>query len=740
MRKELLLLMFLFGCVSLVNGQKRWQKLGVVHDDGTIKVELELYTPQPNNSCQTGKLFKYKYKLTGRYHDQLQYLNWKLDYIDCNGSLYEKSVSLKIGGIRDKDISGGVYQSFFDESFPARSIEQNPYGFTKANKEVLGNKFVATPKSTDPNRVLGPNLIKRGQSTILTVEGGRLGIGAKWIWYEGENCMGKEIGTGRTIEVQPDRLTTYTVKAVGKYNETNCFSKTVDLDDRSYAPDKIAGSPNICKGESATLSISGGTLGLNAGWVWYEKACGGKPIGRGTSLTVKPSKPTSYFVRAEGGLNTTNCSRIDIRIFEKSTAPKSIQIIGKEETLCAGESITLNVNGGQLAPGATWMWYEDGCQGKYLGKGSSITVSPRKTTTYHVKGVGDCHATACASVEIPVYTSSLAPARIQTDKNFFDKGESVTLTINGGRLGASASWIWTKGSCESNTQIGTGNSITVSPKSKATYHVKAVGGCSNTECTKITLAPTKKRNWGQFHEGKEFMHYGVGIGLDFFQVATPALFTESNLPGITDTAIIHGSGIVGEVWLHPVITEYFTLGLKGGAKIGTTPLRFFRNISTDDFRYFYTGLNFGGEVAVGIPAGKILAQFDKQVLYNNFRRFRSDDGEVTLDENLRTERLGFGFRIGRYNPTSSYKRGSIWDVTYILSRNSYSRLNILAESNPNLKAWNRGLSVAWWAPNLLRISGSVSFAEPGSDFRIRDINLRAAYYQGSILIYLNRFY
>lgn len=740
MKKALLFLSFLLSFSLLASAQSRWQQLGVVHDDGTIKVELEFYTPQPNNSCQTGKLFKYKYKLTGKYHSQLQYLNWKLDYIDCNGSLYEKSISLKIGGVQNKDISGGIYQSFFDESFAARSIERLPYGFTKSNQEVLGNKFVATPESTDPNRILGPNIVKRGQTAKLSVDGGRLGIGAKWIWYEGDNCQGKEVGTGRTIEAQPTQMTTYSVKAIGKYNQTACFSKTIDLDDRSYAPDKIAGRSKICKGETVTLSVSGGALGLGAEWVWYQNACASRPIGTGSSIAVKPTRPTSYFVRAEGGLNTTACQQIEVQIFEKSLDPRRISVTGKTTTLCAGESTTLTVNGGQLAPGANWMWYENGCQGKYVGKGASITVRPRKTTTYYVRGEGDCNATACVSVEIPVYTSSLVPSSINVNKITFRKGEAVELRINGGRLGASSSWVWTNGSCQSNTTIGSGTTITVYPNSKTTYYVKAVGGCADTECTKITLTPTKKHNWSRFHNGKDFMHYGVGLGLDFFQVATPAVFSEPSLSDVVDTAIVHGSGIAAEFQFHPVMTEYFTLGVKGGAKMGTSPLRIFRNISPDEFRYFYTGLNFGGEVAVGIPAGKLLAQYERQVLYNNFSRSQSDDTEISLDENLRTERFGFGFRIGRYHPQTSFKRGSLWDVTVILSRNSYDRLNMLAEPELNLNTWNRGLNVSWWSPNLLKISGSVSFAEPGDDFRIRDINLRAAYYQGSILVYFNRFY
>lgn len=71
---------------------------------------------------------------------------------------------------------------------------------------------------------------------------------------------------------------------------------------------------NICPGTSVILRKNGGTLGDNAQWVWYEGSCGGTPIGYGESITVTPSATTTYYVRAEGDCNVTDCEAVTVVI------------------------------------------------------------------------------------------------------------------------------------------------------------------------------------------------------------------------------------------------------------------------------------------------------------------------------------------------------------------------------------------------------------------------------------------
>ncbi|WP_297085586.1 HYR domain-containing protein [uncultured Draconibacterium sp.] len=72
---------------------------------------------------------------------------------------------------------------------------------------------------------------------------------------------------------------------------------------------------NTCEGTSKTLTLSGGSLGTGAQWVWYSGSCGGTQIGTGTSITVNPSPGDyTYWVRAEGTCNTTSCYSVDVTV------------------------------------------------------------------------------------------------------------------------------------------------------------------------------------------------------------------------------------------------------------------------------------------------------------------------------------------------------------------------------------------------------------------------------------------
>ena len=71
---------------------------------------------------------------------------------------------------------------------------------------------------------------------------------------------------------------------------------------------------NICAGIPVTLGITGGTLGANAKWKWYNSACGTGILDSGTVITVTPTVTTTYYVRAEGDCNITACQSVTVTI------------------------------------------------------------------------------------------------------------------------------------------------------------------------------------------------------------------------------------------------------------------------------------------------------------------------------------------------------------------------------------------------------------------------------------------
>jgi hypothetical protein len=108
------------------------------------------------------------------------------------------------------------------------------------------------------------------------------------------------------------------VAATGNIPNTFCryISPGVQLTGKvpSVSPGAVTRNKNnICPGISVNLGITGGTLGTNASWRWYDLATNTLQ-GTGASLTVTPSVTTTYYVRAEGDCNTTADMPITVTI------------------------------------------------------------------------------------------------------------------------------------------------------------------------------------------------------------------------------------------------------------------------------------------------------------------------------------------------------------------------------------------------------------------------------------------
>jgi hypothetical protein len=132
-----------------------------------------------------------------------------------------------------------------------------------------------------------------------------------------------------------------------------------------------ASSSSVCIGSNSSLTVNGGSLGTGANWMWYSGSCGGTLIGAGTTINVNPSTATTYYVRAEGLCNTTNCVSIPINV---NTLP-TITALASPTTICNGSTSVLSASGG-----INYLW-DNG-----LGTGNNIVISPSSTNTYHVTG------------------------------------------------------------------------------------------------------------------------------------------------------------------------------------------------------------------------------------------------------------------------------------------------------------------------------------------------------------------
>jgi len=720
-----------------------------IYSDSNIKVELQ-YNISANSCDQGGKQHKFQYRVTGRYRTSDYYLNWKMDYIDCNGNMYYQQNSLKIGMPKGDDISGGIVVSKLDDRFTAQSIEQFYYDVTASPKESTGSGLLALQHSKAPVGIDAPDQIFLGQTADITVRGGALGIGAQWVWYEG-HCGGKPLGKGKSIRVSPGEAATYFVRAEGKNNTTTCVQKTIEVDKKSAPPDAIMAKTKICRGENTTLSVSGGHLGLGANWVWYQNGCGSKKFGTGNSITVSPTETGTYFVRAEGQLNTTNCVSLTVSVFERSTDPVSIEYSGAN-TICEGESIQLKVKGGRLSTDAIWKWYGGSCGGNVLATGSAARLSPSASTTIYARGEGECNNTACVSLPINVEAKSYRPKAISKPESVY-KGVKTTLTLSGGRLSPGAQWQWYEGGCGTGRPVGTGASITVRTRKTTKYFVRSAGKCDGGDCAEVTITPLKTHYFHRTYlpQRKKFLHLGLGLGLEWLKLPLLTQYTATTSAGTyTDTSTVttDGIGLLGEFAFHPVITEWFSIGLIPSFSAGTTTRVFSGGDRTLDNgasakeEYVYKKFNLQMEMAFGFKPFKFLVNLHEGLYDINYKASATggfaNQERYAYDQTLKRESVGFGFRLGQYTDANSDLDKSNFDLIYHLTKN-YSD-TVFDFDFDRLSQWNVGFGVNWWKHSKFRFRLDVYLPTTQDEFQLNKISFKNAAFQASLIWNRNWFY
>lgn len=742
-------LLFLYSSLGGLWAQTTKTGFKEIYSDGNIKVELQ-YLLSSNSCQQGGRQHRYEYKVTGRYRPGIYYLNWKMEYIACNGNLYYQQNSLQIGKPNGDDISGGIVLSMMDEKFTADSITRLYYDVQGDIQEKIGSGLIAMPNSKEPKDIESPDKILLGRSADLRVKGGQLGIGAEWNWYT-DSCGGDFLGTGESIRVTPKQATTYFIRAEGTYNTTLCARKTIDVDKSSVAPDAITARAKICRGENTVLTVSGGHLGLGADWVWYLNNCGSKRIGTGSTLAIAPTETSTYLVRAEGQMNTTNCVSIVISVFDRSTDPAAVEYNGSS-TICEGESIQLKIKGGKLSPDAIWKWYSGSCGGYVLATGSVARLSPSASSTIYVRGEGECNNTACVALKVNVEAKSSRPSAISKPETVY-KGIKTTLAISGGRLSPGAEWEWYEGSCGSDNIIGTGAAITIRPRRTTKYFVQAVGKCESGDCITTIITPLKIHGFDRTYlpHRKKFLQLGMGLGAEWVKLPLLTEYTIQTPTGAyTDTSTVttDGMGLLGEFAFHPVITEWFSLGLIPNFSAGTTTRIFSggeRNLNNGDAakeEYIYKKINLQLELAFGFEPLKFLLLLNEGIHNINYKATTTgsivDKVRYEFNQTLKKESVGFGVRFGRYTDANSDDEQSNFDLVYHLTKNYPN--NVFDFDFNQLNQWNVGFGLNWWKHSKFKCRFDVYLPATQDEFKLNKINFTNAAYQFSLIWNRNWFY
>ena len=195
-------------------------------------------------------------------------------------------------------------------------------------------------------------------------------------------------------------------------------------------------------------------------------------IGKGTPLSITTD------IDCE-----TRYSNPDIGADENCVNPDIPTLSASANPICAGGSTTLSIATGNLNKAAEWRWYTGSCGGTLAGIGASITVSPATTTTYYVRGEGNCvTGGSCASITVVVNM----PAPAISGPTSVCSGGNVTLDAGSGYN----TYAWSNSGGSSQTAMFSNITATTTYSVTVTDAIGCVGTDTHTVTANSNPSPT----------------------------------------------------------------------------------------------------------------------------------------------------------------------------------------------------------------------------------------------------------
>ncbi|UPT66456.1 MAG: T9SS type A sorting domain-containing protein [Sphingobacteriales bacterium JAD_PAG50586_3] len=289
-----------------------------------------------------------------------------------------------------------------------------------------------------------------GSSVVLTAAGA-----STYTWSPGTGLSGT---TGATVTANPTQTRTYTITGTAN----GCTGTTTKVVTVTPIPVVAVTPANtaICAGGSVALTATGGTT-----YTWSPAT--GLSSTTGATVTASPTSTQTYTITG----TTSGCSGTTTKTVTVTPLP-ALTATATDNSLCAGESTTLNVTGG-----GTYTWTGNGLN---QSSGASVGATPTQTTTYNVSSsVSGCTGTATVQVSV----NQLPTVGVSSSANNLCSGSPATLTATGG-----VSYVWNGGTTSGQTT----NPITINPTQTTVYTVTGTdgNGCTDTETITVNVSGT----------------------------------------------------------------------------------------------------------------------------------------------------------------------------------------------------------------------------------------------------------
>jgi len=330
---------------------------------------------------------------------------------------------------------------------------------------VYVNYNAGTPDPSAANSNVN-TVCNAGQSVTLTASNA---VGTVY-WYSG-SCGGAFVGTGSSINVNPNSTTTYFCRNYSNgIFSTNCASTTVTVVGTPAAP--TAANVSINCTQTAALSASGaGTL------TWYSNSNATGQLGTGANYTTPSiNSNTTYYVSSNvsGCVSSLTPVTVTVNVASTPTASNVNVNCSQTATLSASANVPL-------------YWFSNANGTGALGSGNSYTTGAinSATTVYVQAGTG-----ACASQLVPV-TITVSQAQAPSANNASINCQS---SANLSTAANNSPLYWYSNS-NGTGQVGTGvNYTTPALTSNTTYYIQAGTGACASQLVPVTVTVNPASN------------------------------------------------------------------------------------------------------------------------------------------------------------------------------------------------------------------------------------------------------
>ncbi|MHA6249021.1 Ig-like domain-containing protein [Pontibacter sp. CAU 1760] len=252
-----------------------------------------------------------------------------------------------------------------------------------------------------PGPITGPATVCPGSTHTYSVAAQPAGVTFNWVLPSGASIASGANTNSITVNFSQNAQTgTIAVSSSNSCNNSGGTTTTgVTVSPVPQAPTASA-PPPVCGPASVTLTASGAPAG--GSYRWYTVISGGNPIAGATQnqfTTPTINEPRNYYVSV---VNATGCESPRTQVTAAVYATPTATVIPQgNQTLCAGNTITLTANPQPPGQNYTYQWYNS--SGLMEGKtGQNIIIGEAGNYYVIVKNFDTCTSPPSNSVTITV--------------------------------------------------------------------------------------------------------------------------------------------------------------------------------------------------------------------------------------------------------------------------------------------------------------------------------------------------